>query len=132
MTTKTATLNDRHAELLRSDNIAVVTTIGADGVPQQTPTWVDFDGDHVLINTAEGRVKPRNIRRNATVSVCVVDCEDPYNWVSVAGTAELVHEGAVKHIHKLSRKYTGDDYPLQSGEERVIVRITPERVYPRS
>jgi PPOX class probable F420-dependent enzyme len=132
MATRTATLNERQADLLWSDNIAVVATIGADGTPQQTPTWVDWDGEHVLFNTAEGRVKPRNLRRNPHVSVCVVDREDPYNWVTIAGTAELTHEGAVEHIHKLSRKYTGDDYPLERDEERVLVKIAPERVNPRS
>ena len=85
-----------------------------------------------MINTAEGRAKPCNLRRNPTVSVCVVDCQDPHNWVSITGTAELTHEGAEEHIHMLSRKYTGDDYSLKPDEERVIVRITPERVNPRS
>jgi PPOX class probable F420-dependent enzyme len=99
---------------------------------QLTPTWVDYDGEHVLINTAEVRAKPRNLRRNSHVSVCVVDCEDPYNWVSITGTAELTHEGAEEHIHKLSHKYTGEDYPLKSDEQRVLVKITPERVNPQS
>jgi PPOX class probable F420-dependent enzyme len=86
----------------------------------------------VLINTAEGRAKPRNLRRNPHVSVCVVDKDDPYNWVSISGTAELTHEGAEEHIHKLSRKYVGGDYPLKPDEERVLVKITPERVNPRT
>jgi PPOX class probable F420-dependent enzyme len=133
MKTRTATkLNDRQAELLRSDNIAIVATVREDGTPQLTPTWIDYDGEHVLFNTAEGRVKPRNLRRNPHVTVCVVDGEDPYNWVSITGTAELTHDGAEEHIHKLSRKYTGDDYPLKADEQRVLVKITPERVNPRS
>jgi PPOX class probable F420-dependent enzyme len=132
MRTETATLNERQAELLWGDNIAVVATVRPDGTPQLTPTWVDWEGEHVLINTAEGRAKPRNLRRNPSVSVCVVDREDPYNWVSITGTAELTHEGAVEHIHKLSRKYTGDDFQLNPDEERVLVKITPERVNPPS
>jgi PPOX class probable F420-dependent enzyme len=132
METKTGTLNERQAELLWSENLAIVATVRPDGSPQLTPTWVDYDGEHVLINTAEGRAKPRNLRRNSHVSVCVVDCEDPYNWVSITGTAELTHEGAEEHIHKLSHKYTGEDYPLKSDEQRVLVRITPERVNPQS
>jgi PPOX class probable F420-dependent enzyme len=132
MQTKTATLNERQAELLWSENIAVVATVRPDGSPQLTPTWVDYDGEHVLINTAEGRAKPKNLRRHPVVSVCVVDCDDPYNWVSITGRAELTHEDAEEHIHKLSRKYTGDDYPLKPDERRVIVKITPERVNPRS
>jgi PPOX class probable F420-dependent enzyme len=133
MKTRTAIqLNDRQAELLWSDNIAIVATVRADGTPQLTPTWVDYDGEHVLINTAEGRAKPRNLGRNPEVSVCVVDSEDDHNWVSITGTAQLTHEGAEEHIHKLSRKYTGDDYPLKPDEQRVLVKITPERVNPRS
>ena len=62
----------------------------------------------------------------------LVDREDSHNWVSITGTAELTPEGAVEHIHKLARKYTGGDYPLHEGERRVLVRITPERVNPRS
>jgi PPOX class probable F420-dependent enzyme len=119
-TTKTLTLNERQAELLWSDNLAIVATLRADGTAQLTPTWVDFDGEHVLINTAEGRAKPRNLRQNPHASVCVVDREDPYNWVSITGTAELTHEGAEEHIHMLSRKYTGDDYPLKPDEERSL------------
>ena len=133
MKTRAATkLNERQAELLWSDNIAIVATVREDGTSQLTPTWVDYDGEHVLVNTAEGRAKPRNLRRDPRVSVCVVDREDAHNWVSITGTAELTHEGAVEHIHNLSRKYTGDDYPLREGERRVLVRITPERVNPRS
>ena len=132
MDTKTATLNERQAELLRGENLAIVATVRPDGSPQLTPTWVDYDGEHVLINTAEGRAKPRNLRRNSHVSVCVVDCDDPYNWVSITGTAELTREGAEEHIHKLSHKYNGDDYPLKPDEQRVLVKITPERVNPRS
>jgi PPOX class probable F420-dependent enzyme len=132
MKTQTVLLSERQEELLWSDNIAIVATVRQDGTPQLTPTWVDYDGEHVMINTAEGRAKPRNLRRDPNVSVCVVDREDPHNWVSIAGTAELTHEGAEEHIHMLSRKYTGDDYPLKPDEERVIVKITPERVNPRS
>lgn len=132
MRTKTAALNERQAELLWSDNLAIVATVRADGTPQLTPTWIDYDGEHVLLNTSEGRAKPRNLRRNPNVSVCVVDRDDGYNWVAITGTAELVHEGAEEHIHKLSHKYTGDDYPLKPDEQRVIVKVTPERVNPQS
>jgi PPOX class probable F420-dependent enzyme len=132
MKTKTATLNERQADLLWGANIAVVATVRPDGSPQLTPTWVDYDGEHVLINTAEGRAKPRYLRQNPQVGVCVVDCDDAYNWVSISGRAELTHDGAVEHIHKLSRKYTGDDYPLKDDEQRVLVKIAPERVSPRT
>src|SRR5437763_12260075 len=115
------TLNERQAKLLRDPSLAVVATIRPAGTPHLTPTWVDWDGEHVLINTAEGRVKPKNLRRDPRVAVAVVDHDDPYNWVAIDGTAELTHEGAEEHINKLSHKYTGDDYALRPGEQRVLV-----------
>ncbi|MEX0674585.1 MAG: PPOX class F420-dependent oxidoreductase, partial [Gaiellaceae bacterium] len=94
-----AKLSEKQIELLRRPNLAIVGTIRPDGTPQLTPTWVDTDGEHVLVNTAEGRWKTRNLRRDPRISVTVVDRDDPYNWVSVTGTAELTHEGAEEHIH---------------------------------
>jgi PPOX class probable F420-dependent enzyme len=125
-----AKLNEKQAKLLTDKNLAAVATIRDDGTPQVTPTWVDWDGEHVLVNTAEGRAKPRNIRRDPRVSVLVMDPDDPYNWVSVTGTAELTHEGAEEHIGKLSHKYNGEDYPNPKDPQRVLVKITPERVNP--
>ncbi len=123
-------LSERQLELLRGPNLAIVATIRPDGTPQLTPTWIDTDGEHVLINTAEGRAKPRNLRRDPRVSVCVVDRDDQYNWVSITGTAELTNEGAEEHIHHLARKYRGRDYDRPANPPRILVRITPERVSP--
>ena len=123
-----ATLNEKQAKLLLDPNLAVVATIRPDGTPQLTPTWVDWDGEHVLINTAEGRWKPKYLRRDPRVSVFVLDPGNPYNWVSVTGKAELTHEGAEEHIHKLSRKYRGEDYDAPKDPQRILVRVTPERV----
>ncbi len=124
-----AKLTDKQAELLLDPNLAVVATIRPDGTPQLTPTWVDWDGEHVLINTAEGRSKPRYLRRDPRVSVLVLDPDDRYNWVSITGTAELTHDGAEEHIHKLSHKYNGRDYPNPKDPQRILVKITPERVH---
>ena len=125
-----AQLTEKQAKLLTDKNLAAVATIREDGTPQVTPTWVDWDGEHVLVNTAEGRAKPRNIWRDPRVSVLVMDPDDPYNWVSVTGTAELTHEGAEEHIEKLSQKYIGNAYPNPKDPQRVLVKITPERVNP--
>jgi PPOX class probable F420-dependent enzyme len=121
-----ANLNEKQAKLLTDPNIAVIATIRSDGTPQLTPTWVDYDGENVLFNTAEGRAKPQNLRRDPRVSVFVLDPQDPFNWVSVTGPVEITEEGAAEHINKLSHKYTGNDYPDQSN--RIIVRVRPERV----
>ncbi|CAN5802820.1 PPOX class F420-dependent oxidoreductase [soil metagenome] len=111
-------------------NFAHVATLMPDGNPQVSPVWVERDGDDtVVINTVKGRVKHRNLERDPRVAVSVHAQGDPYSYVQVRGTAELVDEGARDHIDVLSRKYLGKDYPSsQPGEVRVIVRITAKSV----
>ena len=122
-------LTEAQAAFLREPNIAVVATTRRDWSAQLTPVWIDTDGRDVLFNTAEGRAKPRNIRRDPRVSVFVVDRNDPYAWVSVTGRAEMTTEGADEHIDKLSEKYTGrTPYPWRQGETRVKVYLEPERI----
>lgn len=126
-----AKLTDQQAELLKGKNFAVVGTVGADGVPQLTVNWIDWDGERVVVNTAEGRVKPRNIRRNDVVSVCVYNQENPYQYLTVVGPAEISDDGAEEHINDLSHRYFGRDYHYVPGEKRLIVRIKPDRVFAR-
>jgi PPOX class probable F420-dependent enzyme len=83
-----------------------------------------------LVNTAEGRWKPKYLRQNPHVSLCVVDRDDPYHWVAITGTAELTHDGAEQHIHKLSHRYRGEDYDAPNDPQRILVKVTPERVRP--
>jgi PPOX class probable F420-dependent enzyme len=125
-----AKLRSEEAQLFREPYYAVASTVRADGCPQQTVVWVDYDGENVVFNTAEGRYKPKYIRRNGRAGVHVTHPEDPYKWVSVAGPAELTHEGADEHIDKLAKKYLGaDSHPFRKeGEQRIIVRIKPEHV----
>ncbi|GAB2929587.1 PPOX class F420-dependent oxidoreductase [Micromonospora polyrhachis] len=119
-------LTDQDLALLNEPHLAHVATIEADGSPHVTPVWVDTDGEHIVFNTAKGRVKFDNLARNPAVAVSVVDRANDFRTLWVKGTAELVEEGAEAHIHQLAKKYLGQDrYPLQPGEERVIVRITP-------
>jgi PPOX class probable F420-dependent enzyme len=126
-----ATLTAEQARLFKDRNYATVATIRNDGSAQLTPVWIDWDGENVVFNTAEGRAKPRNIRRRPVVSVQVMDRDDPYKWVSVTGPAEITEDGAVEHIHELSRRYRGRDYDLEPGQQRLIVRVRPERVTTR-
>jgi PPOX class probable F420-dependent enzyme len=126
-----ATLTEEQAGLLKGRNFASVGTVGPDGWPHVTPNWVDWDGEHVLINTAEGRVKPRNIGERPVVAVCVVNHDDPYQYVSITGPAEITDEGAEEHINDLSHRYRGRDYSYVPGEKRLIVRVTPRRVFAR-
>ena len=118
---------------LENPFVGVVTTLSRDGSPQSTVVWVDVDDEGVSINTAYGRVKPRNLARDPRISLVVVDPGDPYRWVKLSGTGELVDEGADEQIDRLSEKYTGRPVyaSRRPGERRVTVRITPERVLSR-
>ena len=93
--------------------------------------WLDTDGEHVIFNTVIGRVKEKHLRRDPRVAVTVIPAADQQSgYVSVTGTAEFVDEGAFEHIDKMALKYLGlEKYPyLQPGEQRVIVKVTPEKV----
>jgi PPOX class probable F420-dependent enzyme len=124
-----AKLTDEQAKLFLDKNLGVVATIRKDGTPQLTPVWIDYDGENVLFNTAEGRWKPRNIQRDPRVTVFVQNPGDPWQWISITGPVETTRDGAVEHIDKLAKKYTGrDSYGVKPGEQRVIVSVRPERV----
>jgi len=125
------TLSDGVRELLEGPNFAHLATLMPDGSPQVTAVWVDYDGEHVLVNTAEGRVKPRNLRRDPRVALSIVNQQNPYAWAMIRGRAvELTHDNADDHIDKMAKKYLGEDqYPFrQPGEQRLIVKIEPEHV----
>jgi PPOX class probable F420-dependent enzyme len=118
-------------KLLKEPNFANLATLMPDGSPQVTPVWVDFDGTHILVNTAEGRQKPRNMRRDPRVAVSVFNQQDPYTYATVRGrVVEVTHEGADQHIDRMAKKYLGRDvYPFRApGERRVIFKIAPEHV----
>jgi PPOX class probable F420-dependent enzyme len=125
-----AKLTDKVIRLLRKPVLGHIATVNRDGTPQSTPVWVDTDGEVVIVNTARGRAKARNLERNPAVAISVTDPENPYEMVEIRGTAELVDEGAEEHIDSLAQKYLGENtYPFrQPGERRVIVRVTPERI----
>ena len=118
---------------LENPFVGVVTTLHPDGSPQSTVVWVDVDDQGVSINTAHGRVKPRNLARDPRISLVVVDPADPYRWLKVSGAGTLVDEGADAQIDRLSKKYTGRDVyaSRQPGEQRVSVRIAPTRIISR-
>jgi PPOX class probable F420-dependent enzyme len=123
---------DPRLELFDAPNLAHLATVMADGSPQVTPVWVDvFDGV-VRVNTAEGRVKTRNMRRDPRVSLSVSDPDDPYHYVTVRGrVTDISTDGAHEHNDLLAKKYMGlDTYPFDhTGQIRVVVSITPERIY---
>lgn len=126
-----AAIPEGFRDLLQKKAFAHLATIMSDGSPQVTPVWFDFDGSHIRVNSAKGRVKDKNMRRNGRVALAIQDPENPYRYLAVRGKVEEVSEaGADAHIDSLAQKYLGQDrYPhRQPGEVRVIYRIRPERV----
>ncbi|HEX3947474.1 MAG TPA: PPOX class F420-dependent oxidoreductase, partial [Acidimicrobiales bacterium] len=103
-------LSDKARALIARPVLATLATVATDGGPQVTPLWIEVDGDDLLVNTAQGRVKARNLERDHRVAVSVLDPEDPYNVVVVRGTVlEVTPDGADEHIDKLAKKYLGVD-----------------------
>jgi PPOX class probable F420-dependent enzyme len=126
-----ATIPEKYRDLFSKQAFAHLGTVMPDGSPQVTPVWVDYDGNHIRVNTAKGRVKDRNMRRNKKVALSITDPENPYRHVTVRGEVEdITEQGADAHIDSLAKKYLGKDkYPFrQPGEVRVIYKIRPEKI----
>jgi PPOX class probable F420-dependent enzyme len=128
------TIPASHVDLLQMQKpaFAQLATVNEDGSPQVTPVWVDYDGTHVLVNTARGRVKAKNLERNPRVALAISDPENPYRYVGIQGrVVEMTENGSDAHIDKMAKKYMGKDtYPFRApGEKRVIVKIAPEKVH---
>jgi PPOX class probable F420-dependent enzyme len=103
-----------------------------DGSPQVTPIWIDTDGEHVLVNTAIGRLKDENVMRDPRVAVAVFDQSNPYNMVTIRGkVVERTTNGAEEHIDKMAKKYLGlDKYPGRApGEKRILLKIKPDKIF---
>ena len=102
-----------------------------DGSPQVSPVWVDTDGDHIVVNSAKGRLKDRNMRADPRVALSVTDPDNPYSAIMIRGrVVKITEAGADEHIDKMAKKYLGQDkYPGRTPEEvRVLYYIEPERV----
>jgi PPOX class probable F420-dependent enzyme len=127
----TDTLSAKARALIARPVLASLTTLDPDGSPQVTPLWIDQDGDDLLFNTAEGRVKARNLHREPRVAVSVIDPDDPYNVVALRGTVtDITTEGADAHIDALAQKYLGvATYPMRrQGEVRITVRVRTDHI----
>ena len=113
--------------LLRQPSPCFIATTMADGSPQLTETWVDTDGEHLLINSVRGFQKLRNIERDPRVAVAIVDPADPFRYFQVRGRViAMTTEGGAEHIERLSQKYTGGPYAWYGGRDQVRVIITIE------
>jgi PPOX class probable F420-dependent enzyme len=124
-------LSDDQRALFEGKNIAFIATLMPDGSPQVTPVWVELDGKYIVVNTADGRVKARNVARDPRVAISVFEHGDPYTMVAVRGVVtEVTDEGADESIDRLAAKYIDQSpYPWRSpGERRIILRIRPEYI----
>ena len=120
-------------KLFEGKNFVFISSIMRDGSPQVTPTWVDIENGNILVNTAIGRLKHKNIWRDPRVALAIADQNNPYDMVTVRGRTieQLTRDAAEEHIDKMAKKYIGKDkYPFRSpGEKRVILKIKPEKIF---
>jgi PPOX class probable F420-dependent enzyme len=126
-----AKIPDKYLDLFNKKAFGSLGTLMPDGSPQVTPVWVDREGDTVLVNTAKGRQKDKNIKHDPRVSVTLIDPDNPYRYLEIRGrVVETTEKGAKDHIDKMAQKYLGvEKYPYaQPGEVRMLLRIQPERV----
>ena len=128
-----ATLTEGQARFLHDEpNVGVVSVLREDGSAHQSVVWVDWDGEHVLLNLNTWRAKLDHLKRDPRVSILVLDRDDPYRWLGLEGTVvETTPEGAYEHIVRQAGVYRGkEEYPLKEGEQRILVRVALERVEP--
>ena len=122
---------EKYLDLFEKQAFGNLGTLMKDGSPQVTPVWVDYDGKHVRFNSAKGRVKDKNVRRDPRVSVSLQDPANPYRYLEIRGrVVEITEKSADDHINKLSQKYLGKPvYPYrQPGEVRVTYKIEPQKI----
>ena len=125
------TIPEKYLDLFSKRAFGSLSTLMPDGTPQVTPVWVDYDGGYVLFNSARGRQKDRNLRRDPRLALAILDPDNPYRYIEVRGRViDVTEQGADDHIDRLAKKYLGaDKYPLRRpGEVRLIYKVQVERV----
>lgn len=126
-----AAIEGRARELIEQPNFCYVATMRSNGRPHVAVVWADVEGDQVVLNSAEGRAWPANLRRDGQATLTIADRNNQYEYVSLdCRLAQDTHEGADESIDKLAKKYLdADEYPFrQPGEQRIVFRLEPERV----
>lgn len=124
------TIPENLLDLFQKPIVCGLATLMPNGQPQVTPIWFLYDGTHIIINTARGRQKDRNLTHRAKTTVLVIDPQNPYHWAEVRGYVDVAtEEGARDVINQLSHKYTGQDFVLRNPDEaRVTYKIALEKV----
>jgi PPOX class probable F420-dependent enzyme len=125
-----AEIPTEYRDLFEKRSFAFVATLLPDGAPHVTPTWVDFDGEHVLVNTVRDNRKDKNVRTDPRLTLAIADPENPYRYLSIRGEViERREDGAREHLDRLAERYTGEaNYPGPSGQQRVILVIRADKV----
>jgi PPOX class probable F420-dependent enzyme len=119
-------------DLLRDETkaFAFLGTTMKDGSPQVSPVWFNVEGEHILINTARGRVKDKNMGARPQVAMTIPDPKNTYRYLLIRGrVVEVIEENAYEHINHLSHIYKNEDFPKRPGQVRVIYKILPEKVF---
>ena len=128
-----ATFPEKYLDLFEKKSFGAFTTLMPDGSPQTTPVWVDYQNGDLWVNSALGRQKDKNVRRDPRVAVTIIDADNPYRYVEVRGRVkEITLTGSDEHINAMAKKYLGQDvYPFrQPGEERVLYKIEIVKAVP--
>jgi len=123
---------ENYRDLFQKKSFGAFTTLMPDGSPQTTPVWIDYRDGEIWVNSAVGRQKDKNVRRDPRVAIAVMDPENPYRYVEVRGRVrEITQDGADTHIDKMAQRYLGQDkYPYrQPGEQRVLYKIRIEKTH---
>lgn len=124
---------DQKAEnLFKGKNLVFVATLMKDGSPQLSPVWADYENGFIFVNTAEGRIKHKNVLNDSRVAVSVVSHANPLDMATVRGkVVEIIPDQDYIHINKLTKKYMGlENYPFKrEGEKRIVFKIKPEKVF---
>ena len=125
-------MEQKTIDLFCKKNLVFVATVMKDGSPQLSPVWANYDDGYILINTAEGRIKHKNVLRDSRVAVSVVSKDNPLDMTTIRGVVEeLIPDYEYKHADKLTKQYMGrDHYPFKRDDEkRVILKIKPQKVF---
>jgi len=125
-------MDDKVIQLFSAKNLVFIATVMKDGSPQVSPVWANYDDGHVLVNTAEGRIKHKNILRDPRVAVSVVSKDNPLDMTTIRGTVtELIPDYDYSHADKLTLQYMDrEKYPFKRADEkRIILKIKPDKVF---